>query len=104
MILHMDITKMVNIKIRLITLSAAEDGETIQSAKIRPGVDYAQDHQLLIVRFRLKLKIVRKTRPLRYDLNQVLYDYTVEGMNRFKRLNLVDRVPEELWAEVCNIV
>ena len=75
-----------------------------QSAKIRPGVDYAQDHQLLIVRFRLKLKIVRKTRPLRYDLNQVLYDYTVEGMNRFKRLNLVDRVPEELWAEVCNIV
>ena len=105
MILHMDITKMVNIDIRLIIFSAAEDGETIQSAKIRPGVDYAQDHQLLIVRFRLKLKIVRKkTRPLRYDLNQVLYDYTVEGMNRFKRLNLVDRVPEELWTEVCNIV
>ena len=99
---------MVNYEIRLIIFFAAKDGKPLYKtkvSKVRPGVDYAQDHQLLIVRFRLKLKIVRKkTRPLRYDLNQVLYDYTVEGMNRFKRLNLVDRVPEELWTEVCNII
>ena len=56
-------------------------------------------------KFRLKLKKVGKTtRPFRYDLNQISYDYTVELMNRFKVLDLVDRVPEELWTEVCNIV
>ena len=55
--------------------------------------------------FRLKLKKVGKTsRPFRYDLNQILYDYTVEVRNRFKRLDLIDRVPEELWAEVCDTV
>ena len=55
--------------------------------------------------FRLKLKKVGKTsRPFRYDLNQIPYDYTVEVRNRFKRLDLIDRVPEELWAEVCDTV
>ena len=55
--------------------------------------------------FRLKLKKVGKTsKPFRYDLNQIPYDYTVEGMNRVKELDLVDRMPEELWMEVCNIV
>ena len=59
----------------------------------------------LIVEFRLKLKKVGKTtRPLRYDLNQILYDYTVEMTNRFKGSDLIDRVPEELWMEVCDIV
>ena len=60
---------------------------------------------LLIAKFRLKLKKVGKTtRPFRYDLNQILYDYTVEVTNRFKGLDLIDRVPEELWMEVCDIV
>ena len=59
----------------------------------------------LIARFRLKQKKVRKTtRPFGYDLNQIPYDYTVEVTNRFKGLDLIDRVPEELWMEVCNIV
>ena len=63
------------------------------------------DHQLLIAKSRLKLKTVGKTtRPFRYDLNQVPYDYTVEVMNRFKKLDLVDRVPEELWTEVHNFI
>ena len=71
---------------------------SIQSAKTRLGVDCGSDHELLIARFRLKLKKVRKTtRPLRYDLNQIPYDYTVKVTNRFKGLDLIDRVPEELW-------
>ena len=65
----------------------------------------ATDHELLIAKFRLTLKKVWKTTgPFRYDLNQILYDYTAEVMNRFKGLDLVDKVPEELWMEVCNIV
>jgi len=61
--------------------------------------------KFLIAKFRLKLKKVGKTtRPFRYDLNQIPYSYTVEVTNRLKGLNLVDRVPEELWMEVCNIV
>ena len=59
----------------------------------------------LIAKFRLKLKKVRKTtRPFWYDLNHILYDYTVELTNRFKGFDLIDRVPEELWMEVCDIV
>ena len=78
---------------------------SIQSAKIRLGADYGSDNELLIAKFRLKLKKVGKaTRPFRYDLNQIPYNYTVEVTNRFKGLDLVDRLPEELWAEVCNIV
>ena len=63
-----------------------------------------QDHELLIAKFRLKLKKVGKTtRPFRYDLNQIPYNYTVEVRNRVKGLDLIDRVPDELWMEVCNI-
>ena len=63
------------------------------------------DHELLITKFRLKLKKVGKiTRPFRYDLNQIPYDYTVEVRNRLKGLDLIDRVPDELWMEVTDIV
>ena len=72
---------------------------------MRLGADCGSDHELLIAKFRLKLKKVRKaTRPLRYDLNQIPYDYTVEVTNRFQGLDLIDRVPEELWTEVHDIV
>ena len=78
---------------------------SIQSAKTSPGADCDSDHELLIAIFRLKLKKVGETtRPFRYDLNQILYDYTVEVRNRFKGLDLIDRVPEELWMEVRDIV
>ena len=74
-------------------------------AKTRPGADCGSDHELLIAKFRLKLKKVGKTtRPFRYDLNQIPYDYTVEVRNRFKELDLIDRVPDELWTEVHDIV
>ena len=77
----------------------------MQSAKTRPGADCGSDHELLIDKFRLKFKKVRKTtRPFRYDLNQIPYDYTVEVRNRFKGLDLIDRVPDELWTEVYDIV
>jgi len=77
----------------------------IQSAKTRPGADCGSDHELFIAKFRLKLKKVGKTtRPFRYDLNQIPYDYTVEVRNRFKGLDLIDRVPHELWTEVHDIV
>ena len=63
------------------------------------------DHELLLAKFRLKLKKLEKTtRPFRYDLNQISYDYTVEVRNRVKGLDLIDTVPEELWTEVCDIV
>ena len=78
---------------------------SIQSAKTRPGADCGSDRELLIVKFRLKLKKAGKTiRPFRYDLNQIPYDYTVEVRNRFKGLILIDRVPDELWTEVRDIV
>ena len=76
---------------------------SIKSAKTRPGADCGSDHELLIAKFRLKLKKVEKTtRPFRYDLNQILY--TVEVRNTFKGLDLMDRVPEDLWTEVHDIV
>ena len=78
---------------------------SIQSAKTRPGADGGLDHELLTAKIRLKLKKVGKTtRPFRYDLNQIPYDYTVEVRNRFKGLDLIDRVPDELWMEVCDII
>ena len=77
---------------------------SIQSAKTRPGADCDSDHELLIAKFRLKLKVEKTTRPLRYDLNQIPYNYTVEVRNRFKGIHLTDRVPDELWTEVCDIV
>ena len=77
----------------------------MQSTKTRPGADCGSDHELLITKFRLKLKKVWKTaRPIRYDLNQIPYDYTVEVRNRFKGPDLIDRVPDELWNEVHDIV
>ena len=75
----------------------------MQSAKTRPGADCGSDHELLIAKFRLKLKKVGKTtRPFRYDLNQI--PYTVEVRNRFKGLDLIDREPDELWNEVRDTV
>ena len=77
----------------------------IQAAKTRLGVDCDSDHELIIATFRLKLKKVWKTtRPFRYDLNQIPCDYTVEVRNRFKGLDLIDRLPDELWNEVRDIV
>ena len=74
-------------------------------SKNKTGIDCASDHELFIAKFRLKLKKVGKTtRPSRYDLNQIHYDYTVEVRNRCKGLDLIDRVPNELWNEVCDIV
>ena len=78
---------------------------SIQSAKTRPEADCGSDHELLIAKFRLKWKKVGKTtRPFRYDLNKTPYDYTVEVKNRFKVLDLIDRVLDDLWMEVCDIV
>ena len=73
--------------------------------KIRLGAHCDSDHELLIAKFRLKLKKVGKTNiPFRYYLNQIPYDYTVEVKSRFKGLDLIDEVPEELWTEVHDIV
>ena len=78
---------------------------SIQSAKTRLGADCGSDHELPIAKLRLKLKKVGKiTRPFRYDWNQFPYSYTVDITYRFKGLDLIDRVSEELWTEVCNTV
>ena len=74
-------------------------------AKTRPGADCGSDHELLIGKFRLQVKKVGKsTRPFRYDLNQIPNDYTVEVRNGLKGLDLIDRVPEELWTKFPEIV
>ena len=98
---------MVNTKIRLIIFFAAKDGEALYSQQ-------KQDHELTVAqiintlfgaKFRVKLKKVGKTtRPFRYDISQIPYDYTVEVRNRFKGLDLIDRVHDELWTEVRDIV
>ena len=101
---------MVNTEIRLIIFFAAGDGKALYSQpkrkkKKRPGADCGSDHELLIAKFNLKMKKVRKiTRPFRYDLNQIPYDYPVKAINRLKGLDLTDKLPEELWTEGCNIV
>ena len=96
---------MVNTEIRLIILFAAKDGEALYSQQNKTRTDFGSDHELLIAKFRLKLNKVEKTiRPFRYDLNQIPYDYTVEVRNRFKGLDLIDSMPDELWMEVCDIV
>ena len=78
---------------------------SIQSTKTRPGADGGSDHELLITRFRLKLKKIGKTtRAFRCDINQIPYDYTEEVKNRFKGLDLIDRVLDKLRTEVCDIV
>ena len=88
---------MVNSKIKLIMFFAAKDGETLQSAKTRLGDICGSDQELLIAKFRLKLKELGKTtRSFRYDLNQILYDYTVKVTNRFKGLDLMEGVLREL--------
>ena len=75
------------------------------SAKTRLGADCGSDHELFINKYKFKLKKVgRTTRPFRYDLNQIPNDYKADVRNRFKGLNLIDRVPDELWMEVHDIV
>ena len=77
----------------------------IESAKTRLGADCGSNHELLMAKFRLKLKkLGNTTRPFRYDLNQIHYDYAVEVTNRFKGLDLIHTLPEELWTEVRNTV
>ena len=97
---------MVNTKIRLIIFFATKDGDALFSLQKKSlGADCGSGHELLIAKIRLKLKKVGKTtRPLRYDLNQIPYDYTVEETNRFNGLDLIDRVPEELWMEIHDTV
>jgi len=96
---------MVNTEIRLIIFCSQRWRSSIQSVKTRLGADCGSDHELLIVKFIVKLKKVEEnSRPFRYDLNQIPYDYIVEGRNRFKGLDLIDRVPDELWTGVCDIV
>ena len=97
---------MVDTKIKLIIFFAAKDGEALYSQqKKRPGADCGLDHKLLIAKFRLKLTKVEKTiRQFRYDLNQIPYDHTVEVRNRFKGLDPIDRMSDELWTEVLDIV
>ena len=97
---------MVNTEIRLIIFFAAKDGETLYSQqKTRPGTDCGSNHELLIAKFRPKLKKVGKTtRPFRYDLNKIPYFYTVRVRNRFKGLDLIHRVPDELWTELHAIL
>ena len=89
---------MVNTKIRLIIFFAAKNGEAVYiQQKQDLDLTVAQIIRLLIAKFRLKLKKVGKTtRPLKYDLNQIPYDYTVEVRNRFKGLDLIARVPHDL--------
>ena len=98
---------MVNRKIILIIFFAAEDGEALyrqKNAKTKtkkPRANCGSDHELFIEKFRLKLKKVGKTtRSFKYDINQILYDHTLEVTNRFKGLDLLRRVPEELCMEV----
>ena len=97
---------MVNTEIRLIIFLAAKEWRSsIQSAKARPGADCGSDHELLIAKIRLKLKKVvffsgKTTRPFRYDLNQIPYDYTVEVRNRFKGLDLIECLKNYGWRFV----
>ena len=96
---------MVNAEIRLIIFFAAEGGEALYSQQIQDWELTVGHHGLLIAKIRLKLKTVGvTTRPFRYDVNPIPYDYTVEMRNRYMRLDLIDRVPDELWTEVHDIV
>ena len=96
---------MVNIKIRLIIFHVAKDGEALYSQQKKELEMTGSDNELLTTKMRLKLKKIGKTtRPFMYDLSQILYDYTVEMMNRFKGLDLADRVPEDLWTKAHNTV
>ena len=103
--LHIDITRWPTPKPdRLYSLQPKME-KLYTVSKKKPGADCGSDHKLLIAKFRLKLKKAGKTtRPFRYDLNQIPYNYTVGVRNRFKGLDLRDRVPEELWMEVHDVV
>ena len=102
---HMDITKWSIPKSDRLYFCSQRWRSSIQLAKTRPGVDCGSQHEILIAKFRLKLKKVGKTtRPFRYDPNQIPDNYTVEVRNRFKGLDLIDRVHEELCTEVHGIV
>ena len=95
---------MVNTKIRLIIFFAAKDGEALYSQqKQNWELTVAQIMNFLLPNSDLK-KVGKTTRPFRYDLSQIPYDYTVEVTNRFKGFDLINRAPEELWMEVHNIV
>ena len=98
--------QIVKTEIRLIIFFAVTDGEALYSQQKQGlGDDCGLDHEFLITKFILKLKKVGKTtRPFRYDLNQIPFNYTVKVTNRFKGLDLIDGVPEELWMEVRDIV
>ena len=92
---------MVNTAMVIYILYSQRWRSSIQSAKTRLGTDCGSDHELLIATFKLKLKKVGKTtRPFRYDLNQIPYNYTSGS----EGLDLIDRVPDELWKEVCDIL
>ena len=97
---------MVNTEIRLIIFFAdGEDGEALyHQQKQDQELTVAQILNSLLKNSDLLKKVGKTARPFRYDLNQIPYDYTVEVTNRFKGLDLLDRVPEELWTEVCDIV
>ena len=101
----MDIIRCSTLKSDYYILCSQRWRSSIESAKPRLGADCGSDHELLIANFRMKLKKVGKTaRPFRYDLNQIPYDYAVEKRNIFQGLDLIDRVPDELWTEVHDIV
>ena len=96
---------MVDTKIRLIIFFAAKDGKDLYSRQKQDWELSGSGHELLIAKFKLALnKVGETTRPFRCDLNQIPFDYTVEVTNRFKGLDLLERVPEELWTEVHGIV
>ena len=96
---------MANTKIKLIIFFAAKGEKLYTVSKDKLRADCGSDHELLIAEFRFKWKKVGKTtRPFRYGLNKIHYNYTVEVTNRFKGSNVVNRVTEALWRDVCNIV
>ena len=91
--------------VAMIMFFAVKDEKFYIVSKNKPGSDCGSDPELLIEKFRLKSKKVGKTtRPFKYDLNKIPYDYTVQMINRFKGLYLINRMPEELWMVVHNIL
>ena len=94
-----------SVRLAATLISSQRWRSSIELAKARLGADCGSDHELFIAKFRLKLKKVGKTtRPFRYDLNQIPYDYTIEVTNRLEGSDLIDRVPDELWTEIHDIV